>query len=1234
MAKQAPMQKARTPNASTKLNAPVATVISIDDLDLDPWMAFAESTDREDLRFVSTASTALEYLEGVGARAHVLILLHIGGVTEFARRVVEALTELPGISNPAILFVALSQDLLPGGAVQSTTLPGLKVRLREVPRALEAITEAFKREELTPLRSFAPQLRRALRAGNSAQESFAPAVQSADSAIDDEESPSTFPFDELRQREFTELAWQILEVARRLGQARPRPETSARRLLTAILLAGLRKGTDEHSGYWLVSQIPLERNEILGKISARYPAVALYKNFDAILKSQSNRSEFMTEKLDATLQVARRLASEAVPEKPSLIGLRHLLGAALLHSSQNTSIHKLFRDYLLNVDSLREQLIAQLPVWGLHDDVNAWRNVLEPVDVDVELRLPVYAADSAAGPDLIGIKREVEAMASLVCAWSIEPPLSIGLFGEWGSGKSFFMQKMKERVKQIAIEARKSNQPQRDFGYYKNIVQIEFNAWHYVEGNLWASLVEHIFSNLRFEGTAEEDLDSEQNIKDRLEKMLELVRKRASEADAKDEELAQRKSEADEAEAAANAAAREAEEMKASADQAALESAAAFEVAKQKHADAQTTAEIRRTMLLEDTVESVKLSDDFRAEVKSGLGKLGIASEHLQTVQGIREALKEASDSGKVIAEGFGLLRSNSGFLLLLWVIAIPLGVAAVGFLFDLISRSSETEGLKGIGSTLSGFLGLVSGALASWKKLSPQLGKIAETVNAMKAKRAELDAKIEAERKRRAEESAKVEQDVVALQQEAAKQQQESADKAAEAIKARLDAENKRAEAERVAKEAAEKRALADATEKEADALRPERRIATFIQDRAAAKDYRQHLGVPALIRRDFEKLAAMFETQRKAEEERLDCGPGNQRNDPTIVNRIILYIDDLDRCPPGKVVDVLRAIHLLLAFRLFVVVVAVDARWMKRSLKDQFSLMLTGETHPPRTNGTEVEPRENIAWRATASPDDYLEKIFQVPFWVRPLTSKGSEQLVLALTRHDFENLPDAPGAMIAEKFASSERSPPVAMKGGTTRLLGFDALDGIPGATNGNSAVAAPEGVGNNGASSAPALPDWTPVKPDPRTLMLTQEERDYMVSLSAIVGRSPRSVKRYVNCYRLLKSTMPPADMARSMRSGSFRASMLLLAIVTGFPEAAPALLARLRDSPRDQSPEDWSRQAAQQLKLEQRGKWAELQPAIDRLREWGVKNIGPLADSARHVDRFSFSPVQRPVEELV
>jgi len=46
----------------------------------------------------------------------------------------------------------------------------------------------------------------------------------------------------------------------------------------------------------------------------------------------------------------------------------------------------------------------------------------------------------------------------------------------------------------------------------------------------------------------------------------------------------------------------------------------------------------------------------------------------------------------------------------------------------------------------------------------------------------------------------------------------------------------------------------------------------------------------------------------------------------------RIVLYIDDGDRCPPDKVVEVLQAVHMLLAFRLFV---AVDVRWVATSLE-----------------------------------------------------------------------------------------------------------------------------------------------------------------------------------------------------------------------------------------------------------------------------------------------------------
>ena len=58
---------------------------------------------------------------------------------------------------------------------------------------------------------------------------------------------------------------------------------------------------------------------------------------------------------------------------------------------------------------------------------------------------------------------------------------------------------------QKALEARQSGKLQKDLTFYKNIVQIEFNAWQYMEGNLWASLVEHIFKNLIATGREKED---------------------------------------------------------------------------------------------------------------------------------------------------------------------------------------------------------------------------------------------------------------------------------------------------------------------------------------------------------------------------------------------------------------------------------------------------------------------------------------------------------------------------------------------------------------------------------------------------------------------------------------------------------------------------------------------------------------------------------------------------------
>ncbi len=121
-------------------------------------------------------------------------------------------------------------------------------------------------------------------------------------------------------------------------------------------------------------------------------------------------------------------------------------------------------------------------------------------------RIAGFDSDMPDGKDLLGIEKEVEALCAVLAAKDVEPPLSLGLFGDWGSGKSFFMRMMEMRIEELMKVAQHAK---GKTAYCSNIVQLKFNAWHYIETDLWASLASEIIDGLARALVRKDDPDSE-----------------------------------------------------------------------------------------------------------------------------------------------------------------------------------------------------------------------------------------------------------------------------------------------------------------------------------------------------------------------------------------------------------------------------------------------------------------------------------------------------------------------------------------------------------------------------------------------------------------------------------------------------------------------------------------------------------------------------------------------------
>jgi hypothetical protein len=233
------------------------------------------------------------------------------------------------------------------------------------------------------------------------------------------------------------------------------------------------------------------------------------------------------------------------------------------------------------------------------------------------------------------------------------------------------------------------------------------------------------------------------------------------------------------------------------------------------------------------------------------------------------------------------------------------------------------------------------------------------------------------------------------------------------------------------------------------------------FIANRLEEGGYAQRLGLLHQVQQDIRQLTEGLLSEALCVRD----GAVGRRTEienvlfPRGLPRVVLFIDDLDRCPPTRVVEVLEAAQLLVKTRLFVVVMAMDVRYITKALEKAYEGVLDR--------------------RGAPSGLDYIEKIVQIPYRIRPISAEAM------------------PGYLRSQMQLKVEELEP-AQSGGGLEQAGPRSFVSAPGEATVRIDETIPQGV-----------------------LAFDQHELELIRDAALAVGIGPRATKRLVNVMKLIK-----------------------------------------------------------------------------------------------------------------
>ena len=696
----------------------------------------------------------------------------------------------------------------------------------------------------------------------------------------------------------------------------------------------------------------------------------------------------------ATIESAVEACLTAIQLATEIDSIRTLIlpiiGTGYLRLDANDVLKRLFSDF-----DPRVALGTLAHVIIVVETQDQFESLTYTESSDSLLRAQELQNDLPRGDDQLNVKNDLDALADSLAMRDMSPPLVVGILGGWGTGKSFALHLLKERLRKIRCWDLRDKDVLDSFPFVGHIYLIHFDAWTYAKNDLWASLMHKILVDLNAQLAVEET--GRNYLKHGLDIWALLEGLSTPELRALESEIGARALQSLEAFEpgieVANSLRRALKLEKRQARHSLADTKWALRTTERQYAEQREplALELEGLTAFADTVVDQQVVEDTREQrvaLETAQQKLArdeerirreVMAEYEQHTKreqwklsknrlkgalytGVAERLPdEAKDAPAAIVSLFDEIWNWKHWLdkqsAQHWVY-LAAGLVGIPFIYTLLDKLAGTDIWAAFGTAAAMLSGIATSIHASAKSMREKLETEQKAFDTgIEKRRSQLVQEQAAEIERQLSEQTLedrqgVERLANKLEAEEAHVRREAEEAQAIALK---QLQEKLEELDRSAnREIAQLSKRAEEQERLVGIRLKAPSLYEVIKERVAAGEYDEHLGVVHRVQEDLKQISeALLPRDRH-----------DFRTFPRGEPRIVLIIDDLDRCPPEQVVQVLEAAQLLVKTKLFVVVIGMDVRYVSRSLEEFYKGVLVPD--------------------GTPSGLDYIEKIIQIPYRV----------------------------------------------------------------------------------------------------------------------------------------------------------------------------------------------------------------------------------------------------------